>query len=93
MEKIQKTRVGEVVSKKTDKTVVVEVKTSRRDAIYDKRVIRSVRWKAHDEKNACRPGDTVEIVETRPLSKDKRWRVKSVLSSREIIEVADTPTP
>jgi small subunit ribosomal protein S17 len=91
MEKTHKTRIGQVVSKKTDKTVIVEVTFSRRDPLYDKRVVRSSRWKAQDESNKCKLGDTVRIVETRPLSKDKHWRVKEIVSSREVIEIVDTP--
>jgi small subunit ribosomal protein S17 len=87
MEKIQKIRTGKVVSDKMDKTVVVLVQTLRRHPAYKKVVRRSARFKAHDEKNACKVGDTVKIVETRPMSKDKRWRVVEILRSKEVVEM------
>ncbi len=75
----RKSKVGVVVSDKMDKTVVVAVRELVRHPLY-KRVIRRTRkFKAHDENNECRPGDTVKIVETRPLSKEKRWRVEKIL--------------
>ena len=87
MEKIQKIRTGKVVSDKMDKTVVVLVQTLRRHPAYKKVVRRSARFKAHDEKNACKVGDTVKIVETRPLSKDKHWRVVEILRSKEVVDM------
>lgn len=77
--KLRKVRVGKVVSDKMDKTVVVAVVDNVRHPIYKKIVKRTVRRKAHDEQNACVVGDRVKIMETRPLSKEKRWRVVSVL--------------
>ncbi|MDR1805845.1 MAG: 30S ribosomal protein S17 [Clostridium sp.] len=76
---LRKTRVGTVVSDKMDKTVVVAVKDKVRHPLYKKIVNRTVRFKAHDEQNSCGVGDRVEIMETRPLSKDKRWRVVTII--------------
>jgi len=87
MEGKRKTRFGKVVSDKMDKTVVVVVETPKRHPLYKKTIRRAVKYKAHDEKNQCRTGDTVRIVETRPLSKDKRWRVAEVLSKGEVAEI------
>jgi small subunit ribosomal protein S17 len=87
MEGKQKTRFGRVVSDKMDKTVVVVVETPRRHPLYRKTIRRAVKYKAHDEKNKCRIGDMVRIVETRPLSKDKRWRVAEILTTGEVAEV------
>ena len=71
----RKTRIGEVVSDKMDKTIVVAIKTKVRHPLYGKMVNRTRKFKAHDENNECGIGDTVKIMETRPLSKDKRWRL------------------
>lgn len=76
---LRKTRVGKVVSDKMDKTVVVAIADNVRHPLYKKIVKRTVKLKAHDENNACGIGDTVQIMETRPLSKDKRWRVVTIL--------------
>ena len=76
---LRKTRVGLVVSDKMDKTVVVAIVDNVKHPLYKKIVKRTVRLKAHDEKNECRVGDRVEGMETRPLSKDKRWRVIEIL--------------
>ena len=76
---LRKTRVGKVVSDKMDKTVVVEIIDSVQHPLYKKFIKSTTRFKAHDENNECKIGDTVEIVETRPLSKDKRWRVSEIL--------------
>ena len=76
---LRKTRVGRVVSDKMDKTVVVAIVDNVKHPLYKKIVKRTVRLKAHDEKNECRVGDRVEVMETRPLSKDKRWRVIEIL--------------
>ena len=76
---LRKTRVGMVVSDKMDKTVVVAIIDNVKHPLYKKIVKRTVRLKAHDEKNECRVGDRVEVMETRPLSKDKRWRVIEIL--------------
>ena len=75
---LRKTRVGTVVSDKMDKTVVVAIEDSVRHPLYKKIIKRTVKFKAHDEQNACGVGDTVEIMETRPLSKDKNWRVSKI---------------
>lgn len=76
---LRKTRVGTVVSNKMDKTVVVAIKDNVRHPLYKKIVKRTIKLKAHDEQNACNIGDTVEIMETRPLSKDKRWRLVNII--------------
>lgn len=75
----RKTRTGVVVSDKMDKTVVVAIKTKVRHPLYGKMVNRTRKFKAHDEHNSCGIGDTVKIMETRPLSKDKRWRVVEII--------------
>ncbi len=74
-----KERIGVVVSDKMDKTVVVKVDNMVKHPVYKKYIKRRVTYKAHDEQNACAAGDKVLIVETRPLSKDKRWRVREIL--------------
>jgi len=76
---LRKTRVGKVVSDKMDKTVVVAIVDNVKHPLYKKIVKRTVKFKAHDEKNECNTGDIVEIMETRPLSKDKRWRVMNII--------------
>lgn len=76
---LRKVRTGKVVSDKMDKTVVVEIIDSVQNPLYKKFVKRSTKFKAHDEANECKIGDTVEITETRPLSKDKRWRVSEIV--------------
>ena len=76
---LRKTRVGVVVSNKMDKTIVVAIKDNVRHPLYKKIVKRTIKLKAHDETNTCNIGDTVEIMETRPLSKDKRWRLVNVI--------------
>ena len=75
----RKTRVGVVVSDKMDKTAVVAIKTKVRHPLYGKMVNRTTKFKAHDEENRCGIGDTVMIMETRPLSKDKRWRIVEII--------------
>ena len=87
MEKKRKTRVGRVVSNNMDKTVVVTVETLRHHPLYKKTIRKAVKFKAHDEKNECRLGDTVKIIEMRPLSKEKRWRVAEIITKREVVEV------
>ena len=72
---LRKTRVGKVVSDKMDKTIVVAIADNVKHPLYKKIIKRTVKLKAHDENNECRIGDRVEVMETRPLSKDKRWRV------------------
>lgn len=76
---LRKTRVGKVVSDKMDKTVVVAIVDNVRHPLYKKIVKRTVKLKAHDQENKCNVGDKVQIMETRPLSKDKRWRVVTIL--------------
>jgi small subunit ribosomal protein S17 len=76
---IRKTEVGKVVSDKMDKTIVVAVADSVKHPLYKKVVKRTVRLKAHDENNECNVGDRVRVMETRPLSKDKRWRLVKIL--------------
>ena len=75
---LRKTRVGVVVSDKMDKTIVVAVKDSVQHPLYKKIAGRTYKLKAHDENNECGIGDTVKVMETRPLSKDKRWRVVEI---------------
>lgn len=76
---LRKTRVGVVVSDKMDKTVVVAVKDSVQHPLYKKIMKRTVKFKAHDEKNECGMGDRVMIMETRPLSKEKHWRLVKIV--------------
>ncbi len=76
---IRKTRVGVVVSDKMDKTVVVAIRTRVKHPLYGKIMNRTEKFKAHDEENSCGIGDTVRIMETRPLSKDKRWRLVEIV--------------
>ena len=76
---LRKTRVGKVVSDKMDKTIVVAIADNVKHPLYKKIIKRTVKLKAHDENNECRIGDRVEVMETRPLSKDKRWRVTNII--------------
>lgn len=76
---LRKTRIGRVVSDKMDKTIVVAIEDSYRHPLYKKIIRRTVKFKAHDENNECRIGDRVMIMETRPLSKDKRWRLVQIV--------------
>ena len=76
---LRKTRVGKVVSNKMDKTIVVAVEDHVRHPLYNKIVKKTYKLKAHDENNECGIGDTVKVMETRPLSKDKRWRLVSIV--------------
>ena len=75
----RKTRIGQVVSDKMDKTIVVAIEDSVRHPLYKKTMKRTYKLKAHDENNECGIGDTVEVMETRPLSKDKRWRLIRII--------------
>ena len=75
----RKTRIGRVVSDKMDKTVVVTVETSVKHPLYKKIIKRTMKLKAHDENNECGVGDRVRVMETRPLSKEKRWRVAEIV--------------
>ena len=76
----RKTRVGQVVSDKMDKTIVVAIEDSVQHPLYKKTIKRTYKLKAHDEKNECGIGDTVKVMECRPLSKDKRWRLVEVIA-------------
>ena len=87
VERKRKTRFGRVVSDRMDKTVVVSVETSKRHPLYKKVIRRTTKYKAHDENNECRVGDMVRIVETRPLSRQKRWRVAEIVTKKEVVEV------
>ena len=87
METKRKTRIGRVVSDKMDKTVVVAVETPKRHPLYKKTIKKVVKYKAHDKNNECRPGDMVRIVETRPLSRQKRWRVAEIITKGEVVVV------
>ena len=77
--KNRKTRLGKVVSDKMDKTIVVAIETLVRHPLYGKSMKRTTKFKAHDENNECKMGDKVKIMETRPLSKDKRWRLVEII--------------
>ncbi len=76
---LRKTRTGKVISDKMDKTIVVAVQDNVKHPLYGKIVKRTYKLKAHDEENACGIGDTVRVMETRPLSKDKRWRLVEII--------------
>ena len=76
---MRKSAVGKVVSDKMDKTIVVAIEDSVKHPLYKKIIKRTVKFKAHDEKNECKAGDRVRIMETRPLSKDKRWRLVEII--------------
>ena len=76
---LRKTRTGVVVSDKMNKTIVVAVRDNVRHPLYKKIVKKTYKLKAHDEKNECKLGDTVKVMETRPLSKDKRWRLVEIV--------------
>ena len=76
---MRKTRMGVVISDKMDKTITVAIKTRVRHPLYGKIMNRTSKIKAHDEKNECGIGDTVRVMETRPLSKDKRWRLVEII--------------
>jgi small subunit ribosomal protein S17 len=76
---LRKTRIGKVVSDKMDKTIVVAIETSVKHPLYKKIVKRTYKLKAHDENNECRVGDRVKVMETRPLSREKRWRLVEII--------------
>ena len=76
---LRKTRIGKVVSNKMDKTIVVAIEDHVKHPLYKKIVMRTYKLKAHDEQNQCSIGDTVKVMETRPLSKDKRWRLVEIV--------------
>jgi small subunit ribosomal protein S17 len=81
---LRKTRVGVVTSDKMEKTVVISVETLVQHPLYKKRVKQTKKFKAHDEQNQCKIGDKVRIMETRPLSKDKRWRVVEIIETAKV---------
>ncbi|MFC2070619.1 30S ribosomal protein S17 [Chloroflexota bacterium] len=87
MEIKRKTRIGRVISNKMDKTAVIAVDTFKRHPLYRKNIRRAIKYKVHDEKNECAEGDVVRIIETRPLSKEKRWRVAEIISRKEAVEI------
>ena len=87
MPAIKKTKVGQVLSNKMNKTVVVSVESHRHHPVYKKTIRNVVKYKAHDAKNECAVGDTVRIVETRPLSREKRWRVSEIIIKAAVIDV------
>lgn len=87
MKKKRKDMIGRIVSNKMDKTVVVKVERRRRHPLYRKTIRKTTYFKAHDENNECGLGDIVRIMETRPLSRDKRWRVVEIKSKGEVAEV------
>ena len=76
---LRKTRTGKVISNKMDKTIVVAIQDNVKHPLYKKIVKRTYKLKAHDENNECKIGDTVRVMETRPLSKDKRWRLVEIV--------------
>ncbi len=82
----RKTRIGHVVSNKMDKTVVVLVEIAKHHPLYRKTIKKANKYKAHDEKNEWGKGDIVRIIETRPLSKEKRWRVAEITTKKEAAE-------
>lgn len=87
MEEKRKTRIGRVISNRMDKTVVIAVNTPKRFPKYKKTITWATKYQAHDEKNECRIGDVVRIVETRPISRHKRWRVAEIITKGEVAEV------
>ena len=80
---LRKTRTGRVISDKMDKTIVVAVEDNVQHHLYKKTVKRTYKLKAHDEENVCSVGDVVKVMETRPLSKDKRWRLVSIIKKAQ----------
>jgi small subunit ribosomal protein S17 len=80
---LRKTRVGKVVSDKMDKTIVVAIETSVKHPLYKKIIKRTYKLKAHDENNECKVGDKVKVMETRPLSKEKRWRLVEIIEKAQ----------
>jgi small subunit ribosomal protein S17 len=80
---LRKTRLGKVVSNKMDKTVVIAIETSVRHPLYGKIMKRTYKLKAHDENNECNVGDRVKVMETRPISKEKRWRLVEIVEKAQ----------
>lgn len=89
MEKNKKKRLGHIISNKMDKTVIVAVETRRAHPLYRRVVKRISKFMAHDEDNTCQMGDLVIIIENRPISKEKRWRVQEIVSRKEQVNVPD----
>ncbi len=87
MEKNRKTMIGTVVSNKMQKTLVVVVEKIHRHPLYGKTMKKVVRYKVHDETNQCAIGDMVKIIESRPISREKRWRVMEIVKKGEVVEV------
>jgi small subunit ribosomal protein S17 len=85
-----KERLGRVVSDKMAKTVIVEVEVAAHHPLYHKTIKQTVKYKVHDENKTCKVGDTVRIIEARPISHDKRWRVGEVVIKGEVVEVKPT---
>jgi len=90
LETKQKIRIGKVLSNKMEKTVVVAVESSRHHRLYNKTIKKIEKYKVHDAKKECAPGDIVRIVETRPLSKEKRWRLAEIVTKKEAVAVRPT---
>jgi small subunit ribosomal protein S17 len=88
MASLEKLQIGTVVGNKMDKTVVVQIDRKKRHRLYGKTIRVTRRYKAHDEKNECHLGDLVTIAETRPLSREKRWRVVEIVQRGDVAEVA-----
>jgi small subunit ribosomal protein S17 len=82
----RKVKEGLVVSHKMNKTVVIAVETRKVHPLYKKAIRATKKYKVHDENNACKVGDKVKIIETRPLSKEKKWRVMEIMSTKEVVE-------
>jgi small subunit ribosomal protein S17 len=87
METNKKVRVGHVVGVKMSKTVIVEIESLKHHPLYGKTIKTVVKYKVHDENSVCKLGDKVKIIETRPLSKEKRWRVAEIITRKEVAEV------
>ena len=90
METKQKIRIGKVLSNKMEKTVVVAVESSRHHRLYKKAIKKVEKYKVHDAKQECAPGDIVKIVETRPLSKEKHWRLAEIVTKKEAVVIQPT---
>jgi len=86
MKEKAKTKIGHVISDKMDKTVVVAVDVRKKHPIYKKSFKKTVKYKVHDKKNTCNTGDKVKIMEMRPLSREKRWRVIEVLEKSKVVD-------
>ena len=89
MEARRKTRIGFVISRKMEKTAIVGVEVIKRHPLYHKTFRRVIKYKVHDEENQCQAGDKVKIIETRPLSREKRWRLLEVVSRKEVAELKE----